>query len=302
MVTIKIIRPASRESKNLLPEQMDFLRNSGFEVVLADNPVDPSWTYTSGSAAERAKSLQAALTGKDAQIILCARGGYGCSDLLPLLNWDAVKSADKKLVVGFSDISALQAALYPQAEWNGLHAPMPATSLWRQNGEESDIQILLSLLRAFSTKQPLSSTISLEAVSKRTNKSFEGRLFGGCFTVLTNLIGTPYMPKHLTNHILFIEDTDEHPARLMRALNQWLQTGLLDNVKALVIGHLRGLGSNIPDCASYVYDEFAKRCSLPVFKSTDFGHTSPNRPLLIGSNATISQDTLSWHHRSAEIS
>ena len=302
MVTIKIIRPASRESNNLLPAQMDFLKSSGFQVVLADNPTDPSWTYTSGSAVERAKSLQGALTGKDAQIILCARGGYGCSDLLPLIDWQAVKAADKKLVVGFSDISALQAALYNIADWTSLHAPMPATSLWRQNGDESDVQILLNLMRSFASKQTLSSSITLEPVGKTSSQTIDGRLFGGCFTVLTNLIGTAYMPKTLKNHILFIEDTDEHPARLMRALNQWLQTGLFDGLKGLVIGHLRGLGANIPDCAPYVYEEFAKRCSVPVFKSQAFGHTSPNMPLMIGSNAMISQDKLSWHHSSSEIS
>jgi muramoyltetrapeptide carboxypeptidase len=302
VVTIKIIRPASRESNNLLPAQIDFLRNGGFQVVLGDNPTDPSWTYTSGSAADRAKSLQSALTADNADIILCARGGYGCSDLLPLLDWKAVKAANKKLIIGFSDISALQAALYNIAGWPSLHAPMPATSLWRQNGDESDIQILLDLIRSFSKKEALRSSINLERVGNSNSLPIEGRLFGGCFTVLTNLIGTAYMPKSLKQHILFIEDTDEHPARLMRALNQWLQTGLFDGLKGLVIGHLRGLGANIPDCAPYVYEEFAKRCSVPVFKSKEFGHTSPNMPLMIGSNATISLDKLSWHHSSSEIS
>jgi muramoyltetrapeptide carboxypeptidase len=302
VVTIKIIRPASRESNNLLPLQMDFLKSSGFQVVLADNPPDPSWTYTSGSALDRVMSLQGALTGKDAKIILCARGGYGCSDLLPLIDWNAVRATEKKLVVGFSDISALQSALYTIADWPSLHAPMPATSLWRQNGIESDVRILLDLLSSFASKQTLRSSITIEPVGKSTSQSIEGRLFGGCFTVLTNLIGTDYMPKSLKNHILFIEDTDEHPARLMRALNQWLQTGLLDGLKGLVIGHLRGLGANIQDCAPYVYEEFAKRCSVPVFKSKEFGHTSPNMPLMVGSNATISQDRLSWHHSSSEIS
>jgi len=301
VVTIKIIRPASRESNNLLPAQLEFLKAAGFHVELADNPVDPMWTYTSGSAVDRVKNLQDALIDKDARIILCARGGYGCSDLLPLIDWRAVKSAERKLLCGFSDVSALHSALYTIAGWNGLHAPMPATSLWRQHGHESDVQALLDLLRTFSANQALSSKIAVEHVGKNTSQPIIGKLFGGCFTVLTNLIGTPFMPKTLAGHVVFIEDTDEHPARLMRALNQWLQSGLFEGVRALVIGHLRGLGSNIPDCAPYVYDEFAKRCSIPVFKSMLFGHTSPNMPLLIGANATISQGTLSWHDDSVKL-
>jgi muramoyltetrapeptide carboxypeptidase len=281
---------------------MDFLKSAGFEVILTDNPRDPTWTYTSGSALERSKTLQAALTCEDAQIILCARGGYGCSDLLPLLDWKAVRTASRKLVVGFSDISALHSALYTIADWTSLHGPMPATTLWRQNGNESDVLILMDLFRAYAAKKTLSSSLGIEVLGKSTKSPIDGRLFGGCFTVLTNLIGTSYMPKSLNGHILFIEDTDEHPARLMRALNQWLQSGLFTGLKALVVGHLRGLGPKIPDCAAYVYDEFAKRCSIPVFKSAHFGHTSPNMPLLVGSHATISQDKLSWHYSHADIS
>jgi len=282
--------------------QIDFLRNSGFQVVLMDNPSDPSWTYTSGSPSERAKCLQSALTGNDAKIIMCARGGYGSSDLLPLIDWESIKASEDKLLCGFSDISALHAALYTQADWKGLHAPMPATSLWRKDGEERDIKELLSLMLAFCNKREMKSEMTLETVANTNNLPIDGKLFGGCFTVLTNLIGTPYMPNKLNGHLLFFEDTDENPARLMRALNQWLQVGLFDGVKALVIGHLRGLGTNIPDCADYVYREFGKRSDIPVFKTRFFGHTSPNFPLLIGSHATISENSLSWHYRPTETS
>src|SRR5690606_37337080 len=100
--------------------------------------------------------------------------------------------------------------------------------------------------------------------------------------------------RSLRGHILFGEDTDENPARLMRALNQWKESGLLDGAVAVVVGHLKNLGEKIPDCAEYVYREFARRLDVPVFKSVDFGHVSPNRPMLVGADATISGNKLTW--------
>jgi muramoyltetrapeptide carboxypeptidase len=140
----------------------------------------------------------------------------------------------------------------------------------------------------------VAGSLALKAWSPTQEVS--GILFGGCFTVLTNLIGTPYLPSSLAGHIVFFEDTDENPARLMRAFNQWLQSGLLNNAKALIIGSLRNLGEKIADCAPYVYEHFANRAgpSLPVFSTADFGHSSPNFPLMVGAHATIKGNQLKW--------
>jgi muramoyltetrapeptide carboxypeptidase len=140
--------------------------------------------------------------------------------------------------------------------------------------------------------------ITLEPVPKGApSGKILGTLFGGCYSVLTNLIGTPYLPKSLRGHILFFEDLDEHPARLMRHWNQWLQSGLLEGVQAVVIGNLLKLGQNIPDNAEYVFEEWARRCPAPLFKSNAFGHLSPNFPLGIGAAAEISSErnwSLKW--------
>ena len=171
---------------------------------------------------------------------------------------------------------------------------MPATILWNKDGETRDTEILLALIEG----QISGSQIDVEPVLSTGNptppkNSITGILFGGCFSVLTNLIGTPYLPKSLSGHVLFFEDLDEHPARLMRHWNQWLQAGLLEGVKAVVIGNLLKLGQGIPDNAPYVFDEWAKRCPAPVFKSTAFGHLSPNFPLGVGAVVEISKKSSS---------
>jgi muramoyltetrapeptide carboxypeptidase len=293
VLTIKIIRPASRESSDLLPPQITFLEENGFRVRFEDTPADQSWTYSAGTAPARADILTRAVLDPDCDVILAARGGYGASDLLPLLPWEDFRRSRPKLLVGFSDISALHSAFYAKTGWRGLHGPMPATTLWRKNGDD-DIKALLRVLQAFGDGSEQSGSLSVTSAGKPASAEIKGKLFGGCFTVLSNLIGTPYMPESLGGHIFFFEDTDENPARLMRALNQWLQSGLLEGISAVLIGHLKNLGEKIPDCADYVYNEFARRLSVPVFRTGEFGHTAPNFPLMIGADAVIADNKVSW--------
>lgn len=298
--TLRIIRPSSREQNDLLSGRLAELEKAGFRTLYDDLPADPAWAYTSASAEARAKAVMGALTEEKSDVVISARGGYGASDILPLLDWPTLARAKPKVLVGFSDVSALHSALYTRLGWVGVHGPMPATVLWRKEGKGEDVDALLDVLRKVAGSSPVTGSIPLTRVGSKAKTAVEGTLFGGCFTVLTNLLGTPYFPRSLAGHVVFIEDTDEHPGRLARALNQWVQSGTLAGVRALVVGHLRGLGEKIPDNAPFVLEQLARRCGdLPVFHSPLFGHTSPNFPLMVGADAAIRNDTLTWSWRSS---
>jgi muramoyltetrapeptide carboxypeptidase len=305
--SLRIIRASSREQNDLLQPRLAELRAAGFSVLYDDLPADPTWPYAAAAAPLRARAIADALREPGTSAVLCARGGYGASDTLPLLPWDELARLPPKLLVGFSDVSALHSALYTRLGWQTLHAPMPATALWGKDGEAGDVSATPAVVAAQAAGRPIAGELPVSLVTPAGSsgaraadqRPISGRLFGGCFTVLTNLIGTPYLPQSLRDHVIFIEDTDEHPARLMRAWNQWLQAGLLDGARALVIGYLRGLGDKIPDCAPFVYEEFARRSPVPVFSTPAFGHTSPNYPLAIGADATIAGGHLRWQCRQA---
>lgn len=288
---IRIIRPASREREDLLPDKIIELKDHGFKVLYDDRP-ETQWPYIASSKENRAQDLLKALTEKDSDIILCARGGYGASDLLPLIPWDDLKDTPEKLLIGFSDISAIHSALYTKLGWRSLHGPMPATSLW--DHKKPDIKALLNIL----SQKPETIELSLTPLTQYNDLS--GILFGGCFSVLTNLIGTPYFPKSLDGHILFLEDVGEHPARIMRYLNQWIQSGALRGVRGIVLGHFRNLGEGIEDDSIMLLEEFAKRAQLPTWSTKGFGHLSPNMPLMIGKEAQINNDVLSWNFNPQE--
>lgn len=299
-LTLRIVRASSREKLDLLGDRRAELHAAGVATVYDDLQPDPRWWYTAASAEDRTQALESALVERESDFVIAARGGYGASDLLPRLDWAKIGKARPKIVVGFSDVSAIHSALYTLLKRPGLHAPMPATTLWRKDGENVDVDSLIETLAALKSGREAVGELPLTRISG-TGAAVRGPLFGGCFTVLTALTGTPYLPKSLGGHILFLEDTDENPGRIMRCVNQWLQSGHLRDVHAVILGNLRGLGQNVPDSAPFVLEEFARRvANIPVYHSPDFGHTSPNMPLMVGADATIENDRLVWRHRLSE--
>lgn len=280
---IKLLRLSSREDPDLLSSTLPILCKwfPGLEFV--DVPPDPSWPYSAGSIKDRAESLKNALAEKNIGTIWCARGGYGASDLLGLIDFEYLKGTTPRLIVGFSDVSALHSAFYAQLQWPGLHAPMPATSLWRNSGEDI-LQLRAILSGAKGGRVPLTETVSSPVT---------GKLFGGCFSVLTNLIGTPFFPKSLAGHILFFEDTGESPGRLCRFFNQWMYSGVLNGVKGIVLGDFRDCG-NPRHFKQYIQAQLESRTDIPVFGQGQFGHCSPNFPLMIGANARVEGNFLHW--------
>ena len=175
--TIRIVRPSSREAADLLAPRLEELRKLGLKVRYEDVPVDPLWAYSAGPPEARAAALQAALVEKNTDLVWAARGGYGASDLLPLLDWRRLEAAGEKILVGFSDVSALHSALYARLGWRGWHAPMPATALWRQQSH-ADIDQLLRFVGDWVKGNAIAGELMVRAVSPLPMEEIAGRLFG----------------------------------------------------------------------------------------------------------------------------
>ena len=88
---IRIIRTSSREQNDLLPARIAEFQRAGIKVIFDDLPADPSWAYVAAPAELRARMLTTALLENESTVVLCARGGYGASDLLPILPWERLR-------------------------------------------------------------------------------------------------------------------------------------------------------------------------------------------------------------------
>ena len=284
---IHVLEPSGPPESDVLDRNLRAIRQQGFEVNYTPCSADAKTRLEIQGIETRLGALQSALDS-NSRYLLSARGGYGASELLSRLDWDGLAKEVPMVLIGFSDVSALQSALYARLKWPSLHAPMPGSSLW-QDGE--DVRALLDLLRS---DRPWTGSIDLAPVSNTPELKCQGRLFGGCLSVLSNLVGTPNLPSDLSGHILFFEDTGESAPRLLRYWRQWLDSGLLKGVSAVVFGRFTEMGS-MTEADSWAVTELAARTPCPVFSSRDFGHVTPNLPLAIGAQAEIRHDQLLWN-------
>lgn len=288
-VYLRLIYPASKDKQDTSPPQKIELKNGCLQFYRLKIPAASPWPHLSASLTDRLQELLEALENPDATAIICGRGGYGVSDLLPHIPWHTLKGREPKLIIGFSDISALHSGFFTQLGWPGLHAPMPSTNYWSEH-PDLDLPFIYQAL----TEPEAVFHLKLEDINFGSNhsQSHQGWLYGGCLSVLTNLIGTPYFPRQLAGSILFWEDIDEPVGRIFRHVNQWLQSGSLKNVQAIVLGQftLNQQRFNLESIA----EEISQRTDLPVFTSLDFGHCSPNIPLMVGAQAEITNNQLIW--------
>lgn len=180
--------------------------------------------YLAGDDARRLGEILEALERPDIDAIVCARGGFGTTRILPGIPRDLVREANKQ-VIGFSDITALH-ALWHHAGVRSVHAPMVA-ALGRAS--EPVRQCWIDVVEGGGARRR-----DLEAVSRSATPA-EGILTGGNLAVLGALLGTPCAPD-LAARILFIEDVGERPYRVDRVLTSMRQAGCFENLAGLVVG------------------------------------------------------------------
>ena len=291
MRTIRVIHPASRALDDTLTDKIKQLKNSlsGFDVSCQIPEGDPGKFWLAHTPEKRLTELREALFSETLDIIFCGRGGYGMSDLLDDIAWADLTFIKPKIVCGFSDISALLAKIHRELGWPAIHGPMINTDKWQELCQQ-DLQTLIELL------QSQSQTVSLNIVSaSHPEKVARGPLYGGCLSVLTNLIGTQHFAKDLSGHILFFEDVAEPVPRVIRNLQQWRQCGYFGQCEAIILGSfVKSSLESASEMAQFA-GELAELSGKPVFVSSQFGHGPINIPIQLGAQAVVHSKSFTWH-------
>jgi muramoyltetrapeptide carboxypeptidase len=273
---IRVIAPSSPFDGELFARGVELLR--GRYEVRVDPGVHERHGYLAGDDARRVDELRRALAEPDTKAILCARGGYGAMRLLSALDLAAVRSAEK-LLVGFSDVTALH-ALFLRAGLRTIHGPMVAR-IGRDGQAAMD-----PLVEALEGRPQLTFRGAGEAAV------VEGTLLGGNLALVASLVGTGQLPD-LRGAILFLEDVGERPYRLDRMLTQLELAGVLDGLAGLALGGFDDCDPG-PDGvrARDVLVGTAQRLELPYVFDLPFGHGPVNLPLPLGVRARLEGDTL----------
>jgi muramoyltetrapeptide carboxypeptidase len=182
--------------------------------------------HLAGTDEHRAGDLNTAIRDPEIRAIFAARGGYGATRILDLIDWDALAD-DPIPIVGFSDVTALLVAAWRRLRLVTIHGPS-VCSLGSLESEAADH--LRGLLFEIGTATTIADGRGL--VPGRA----EGRIVGGNLSILTSLLGTPDALE-TEDTILFLEDVGEAPYRIDRMLTQLRRSRTLDRVAGIAVGH-----------------------------------------------------------------
>ncbi len=279
---VAVAAPAGPIDRGRLDRGVAELERLGFAVRVPDGVLDRSG-FTAGSADARLAQLHRLFADPEVRAVVCARGGAGTLHLLPRLD-RALVQAQPKLVLGYSDITALHLVL-GRLGITALHGPMVVWEL--AEGEQAYDRA--SLWHGLTGEgEPWQSGPELVALQQG---QAEGVLRGGCLSLLAACVGTPWALRTAGEPtILFFEDVDERPYRIDRMLRQLRLSGALEGVEGVVLGAMRGCAPG--PGAGYSLEEVVLEALSgfdgPVAFGLSSGHVStPNVTLPLGVPARL---------------
>jgi muramoyltetrapeptide carboxypeptidase len=281
---VRVVAPAGPFDPDGFQRGIEVLRDRfGLRPRFRDD-IGARERYLAGPDSRRALEWREAVADPEARAIFCARGGYGSMRILPTIDPRPLL-AQPKLFVGFSDVTAIHAALNG-AGLATVHGPV-VTQLGRLPEEPLEhLRILLfgSAPRPGPDGIPPPGAGLTGSETVRAGRA-TGPLLGGTLTLLSHLAGTRWFPA-LDGAILFIEDVGEKPYRLDRFLTQLRLAGLLDRAAGVAVGQLSGCDDDGVSGLDVVR-EAVRDLGIPAAAGFEAGHEDRNFALPLGPHATL---------------
>ena len=249
--------------------------------------------HLAGEDRARAADINAAFADREVKAVICVRGGSGAARLLPLLDYQAIR-ANPKVLLGYSDITALHSAIHARTGLVTFHGPNGTGSWNRFNADQFE--------RVFFQRELMEYRNQVEAGDElvpRRNRTLtihggkaSGELVGGNLTVLTALAGSPYLPD-FSGKILFLEDVSEAPYRVDRMLSTLRLMGALDRIAGVIFGECtdcdpgEGFGSLTLD---EIFDDYFKPLGIPAYRGAMIGHITRQFIVPVGGRVEMDAD------------
>ena len=217
-----------------------YLESKGYQVVVGASAAKVHG-YLAGTDKERAEDINRFINDRRVRGIFALRGGYGTPRILNAVNYRGLKR-DPKIISGFSDITALQLAIFRKTRLVTFSGPMPAVEFWKNPdpySEENFWRLVTSKSRA-ALINPLGEPLEVLKGGKGV-----GVILGGNLSLVTNTVGTPYFPT-MRDGLLVLEEVEEQPYRVDRMLAQLSNSGVLGQISGLILGKFTGCDSKTP--------------------------------------------------------
>lgn len=286
---IGLIAPAGILTQEKIDNSHKKLKEYGFRVKEGEF-LRARNGYLAGTDDQRLADLHAMYADPEVRGIWCARGGYGCTRLLDKLNYKLIKK-NPKVLIGYSDVTALLNGIYQKTGLIGFHGPV---------GASPDNEYSRSILRdqvMFPDKK-----VSIPVYSKEDAKyeplhvfsggSASGRAVGGNLSLMAAMAGTPYQIR-CEGMIVFIEDVGEEPYRIDRMLTQLTSGTDLSKAAGIVLGQFRGCNPDHPERSLSLFQVLEDRLGslgIPCIYGLNFGHVDHNFTFPVGGEVAVDFD------------
>jgi muramoyltetrapeptide carboxypeptidase len=291
--TIALVSPASATFNSLdVQIARESLEALGFKVRQGEHMMERHG-YLAGSDKARADDINRAFADRSVAAIHAIRGGWGSARLLPYLDFETIRR-NPKVLIGYSDITALLLSIHARTGLITFHGPI-GLGRWDAWSLDYYRRVLMNgEAVTYSNKQGLSgernSLVQVEfRTLTHTAGKARGRLLGGNLTVLTAILGSPYLPEW-DDAILFCEDVGENLYRVDRMFTQLKLAGVLSKVKGFVFGSCSECGPG-EGYASLTLEEIIrdhiKPLGVPAWQGGMIGHAQPQWTLPLGSQVEI---------------
>ena len=295
--TVALVSPSAAVNEpfslQLAQEAMQAL---GFKVKTGAHYAS-RYGHLAGTDAERADDLNAMFADRQVKAIVCVRGGSGAARLLPLLDYDLIR-ANPKVLLGYSDITALHCAIQAKTGLVTFHGPV-ASGSWSRFSVDQFQRLFFK--RELMRYRNVSGDDD-ELVPRRnrtatiTGGVARGELVGGNLTVLTALAGSPYLPD-FKGKILFLEDVEEAPYRIDRMFSTLKLMGALDGIAGLIFGECTdckpgdGYGSLTLD---QIFADHIAPLKIPAYRGAMIGHIREQFIVPVGGRVEMDADAGSF--------
>lgn len=286
---VSLISPGSYIDDEGLEKAVKNLEAFGFRVKLGKY-IREQYGYVAGSDQQRLEDLHRAFSDDEVKAVWCVRGGYGCSRLLPYIDYALIRSRPKVLI-GYSDITALLNAIYLKTGLVGFHGPVGASELTDYNRLHIEA-VLMEGKSPWAIQRPATygeKTDAAYGYNKMRSGEAEGVLLGGNLSLLAAMAGTGYLPD-LGGHLVFIEEVGEKPYRVDRMLTQLRQSADLTTANGIALGVFSGCEAGENDRSlslSQTLEDRLGSVKCPIAYGFPFGHITDQCTLPVGIKARM---------------
>ena len=289
--TIGLIAPSSNTWENEeIDFAMDVLRSFGFKVKPGEH-LYKRHGYLAGEDKQRASDVNKMFADKSVDAVYCLRGGYGSPRILPHLDYDLIKK-NPKVIVGYSDVTALLNAIYSKTNLITFHGPIA-----KQNFTDYTLKNFKKVLFSPQANIELATPPVFEAKEGQAEKDNRlttvtpgkatGQLIGGNLSLMVKLVGTPFEPSY-KNKILFLEDVEEQPYRVDGMLTHLLIAGRLKQLAGIVFGKCTDCEAKGASLSlEQVIQDRLGNLNIPVLKGVMIGHIDDMATIPVGAIATL---------------